>query len=184
MPHAPTAFAGIGSRQTPRNVLDLMSAIAFRLAEKGHTLRSGGASGADLAFEHGCNMANGQKEIYIPWDGFNTRRSSERGVYSLPATARLADAMQLASEIHPNWSACSQGARQLHARNCYQILGVNLDAPVSDVVCWTPNGSGSGGTGQAIRLAKMMNIPVWDLGNPEVFLKFQRMFDLPNTSTQ
>ena len=76
----------------------------------------------------------------------------------------------------------SHAAQRLHARNCFQILGAKLDTPVSDVVCWTPNGSGSGGTGQAIRLAEMMNIPVWDLGNPEVLLKFQRMLGLGSLS--
>lgn len=89
-------------------------------------------------------------------------------------------AMELAAEVHPNWAACSDAARKLHARNCYQILGLNLDNPVSDVVCWTPGGKGEGGTGQAIRLAKKLGIPVWDLGDQETFLRFHRMLGLPS----
>ena len=31
------------------------------------------------------------------------------------------------------------------------------------VICWTKNGKGTGGTGQAIRIAKGFGIPVFDL---------------------
>ena len=55
---------------------------------------------------------------------------------------------------------------KLQARNCYQVLGEHLNDPVKMVICWTPRGSGSGGTGQAIRLARAYKIPVFDLGNP------------------
>ena len=60
-------FAGIGSRSTPDHVLQAMRKVAHRLAEMGYTLLSGGAAGADSAFEEGCF---GRKEIYLPWTGF------------------------------------------------------------------------------------------------------------------
>lgn len=176
MPHAPTFYAGIGSRETPIGILALMEILAFRLAEQGHTLRSGGAPGADQAFEKGCDAAGGKKAIFIPWNGFQNRNARiEVGVLA----GVEARALELASELHPNWAACSDAARKLHARNCYQILGSGLDSPVSDVVCWTPNGSGKGGTGQALRLARRLGIPIWDLGNQDVLLMFQRMLGLP-----
>ena len=59
------------------------------------------------------------------------------------------------------------------ARNSYQVLGRNLDDPVEFVICWTPGGSGSGGTGQAIRIAKDYQIPVFDLGSPETKLRLE-----------
>jgi hypothetical protein len=39
-----------------------------------------------------------------------------------------------------------------------------LNDPVSFIVCYTPGGSGQGGTGQALRVARAYNIPVTDLG--------------------
>jgi predicted Rossmann fold nucleotide-binding protein DprA/Smf involved in DNA uptake len=60
-------YAGVGSRQTPENILHLMTRIAMRMAELGWVLRSGGAKGADYAFEKG---AGDKKEIYLPWRGF------------------------------------------------------------------------------------------------------------------
>jgi predicted Rossmann fold nucleotide-binding protein DprA/Smf involved in DNA uptake len=58
-------FGGIGSRETPENVLKIMTQLGYSLAKKDFILRSGGANGADLAFENGCDKANGKKEIII-----------------------------------------------------------------------------------------------------------------------
>jgi predicted Rossmann fold nucleotide-binding protein DprA/Smf involved in DNA uptake len=54
-------YAGIGSRSTPPETLPLIESIAARLAEKGWVLRSGGADGADSAFEKGCDQKQGTK---------------------------------------------------------------------------------------------------------------------------
>jgi hypothetical protein len=122
----------------------LMVRAAIYLAHQGYTLRSGGALGADTAFERGADHARGAKEIY-------------RTVHATPK------AMALAKSIHPNWSACSQYARQLHARNCFQVLGQDLNDPVQFVLCWTPNGEPVGGTRTAIVLAQRNGIPVLNL---------------------
>lgn len=163
-------YAGIGSRETPNSIMVIMADIAETLAGLGFTLRSGGANGADTAFEDGCDRVRGEKLIYIPWNGFNGRRKHDRGI----VTGASAEAEAIAMKFHPNWRACSQGARVLHSRNVSQILGVTLDEPSSFVVCWTPNASGSGGTGQAIRIAKHYGIPVFDLGDRENFDRLAR----------
>jgi len=51
-------YAGIGSRSTPDNVLGIMEKLGIVLAKKGFILRSGGADGADKAFEKGCDLAS------------------------------------------------------------------------------------------------------------------------------
>jgi hypothetical protein len=155
-------YAGIGSRETPVHIQEIMSRFASYAEGLGFLLRSGGANGADLAFERGVSdPAN--KHIYLPWHGFNGCVGREY-IYEWPDAQTETLAIQMASQVHPNWSACSQGARKLHTRNVAQILGSNLDQPCNVVVCWTPNASGKGGTGQALRLAKELNIPIFDLG--------------------
>ena len=52
-----TLYAGVGARKTPADVLGWMERIAAGMATQGWTLRSGGARGADSAFERGCNTA-------------------------------------------------------------------------------------------------------------------------------
>jgi len=160
-------YAGIGSRNTPSDVLILIEKVASRLAALGYTLRSGAAAGADRAFESGCDAASGKKEIYLPWKGFRNSASSLFHVNN--------DALEMAARFHPGWSYCSPAARKLHARNCYQILGIDLKTPCAFVVCWTPDGcehhdtrtSRTGGTGQAISIASANNIPVFNLFNPD-----------------
>lgn len=155
-------YAGIGSRNTPAEVMIVMQHIAKVLEESGFTLRSGGASGADDAFEKGVRHS---KEIFIPWNGFNGRYHNQMGVYTgWPSTEIKQKAMDMAAKYHPNWGACSDGAKMLHARNMAQVLGMELNKPSKFVVCWTPNASGSGGTGQALRVAKALGIPIYDLG--------------------
>lgn len=155
------AFAGVGSRNTPAEVQTVMEQTATYLCSQGWTLRSGGAQGADQAFERGCDAVKGQKEIFLPWKGFEGNKSL---LYTIPQQAFV-----LASKFHPGWekmeAAGKQGAQKLHARNVLQILGAHLDAPVRGVICWTSRGSGEGGTGQALRIASSRSIPVLDLGH-------------------
>ena len=141
-------YAGIGSRNTPESVCNKMTNIARVCEERGYVLRSGGADGADSAFESG--LIKNLKEIYYADD--------------ISTDSYL---MDIAAMHHPNWKACVRRGpyvMKLMARNVLQILGRNLKAPVSAVICWTPNGDSSGGTGQAIRIANAHDIPVFDLG--------------------
>lgn len=161
-------YAGIGSRETPLEITDEMLEFAADMTLGNYVLRSGGADGADHAFEAGCDWASGKKQIFLPWSGFNNRKATARigsemfGVFDYVS----AEAMSLAEKHHPAWHAMGRGARALHARNGYQVLGPTLNEPVEFVVCWTRGGSGAGGTGQALRIAKAYSIPVYDLGSP------------------
>jgi hypothetical protein len=158
-------YAGIGSRKTPPDMLAKMKRVAARLEKLGYTLRSGGADGADSAFAAGC----GKKEIYLPWDGFNgvKQESGHTRIVSEPSQ----DAEIIASLVHPAFGRLTAPVKKLMARNSHQILGHDLRTPVDFVVCWTPDGAESGGersrdtggTGQAIALASMWGIPVFNL---------------------
>lgn len=155
-------YTGIGSRQTPPDVLAQMQLIGEDLAKYGWILRSGHAHGADQAFEYGAFRSRGEREIYLPWEGFNggtTYISS----YIIPDPDTWKIAEQLAAEYHPNWPACNFYARKLHTRNVFQVLGKDLQTPSDFVVCWTKGGQRKGGTGQALRIAEAQGIPIFDL---------------------
>ncbi len=66
-------YTGIGSRETPTGIMNLMTDTACYLSRKGVVLRSGGADGADSSFEKGAST--GLKEIYLPWKYFNKNAS-------------------------------------------------------------------------------------------------------------
>lgn len=152
-------YAGIGSRETPAEVLVRMREYAIFLARRGWLLRSGAAPRADTSFEDGCDYAGGRKEIFLPWSRFNGSDS--------PLFPPTRAAFDLASEIHPNWSGLVLGWKKLHARNCHEVLGADLDDPVAFVLCWTPGGDARGGTATAMRLAHRRNIPVFNFWDEE-----------------
>lgn len=153
------AYTGIGSRRTPREVCLLMTDFAAAMAKHGIMLRSGAARGADQAFETGCDMENGPKQIFLPWQGFNDSTSR---YYT-----QMEEAFAVAAGIHPAWNRLQQAAQRLHARNIHQVLGPSLDDPSGLVVCWTPDGEITGGTATAIKLAMDRGITVLNLAIPE-----------------
>lgn len=169
-------YTGVGSRETPAEILKLIKRIACKLAEEGYHLRSGAADGADTAFEEGffdwLISTNGEgpalASIYIPWAGFNSTKgvSYPEGVLKIGGSlaARL-----IAEEVHPAWDKCSQGAKALHTRNVSQVLGDDLTTPSSFLICWAPptKTGVKGGTNTAWQLAKRYNIPCFNLAVQE-----------------
>lgn len=163
-------YAGIGSRETPQDVLDVMTKAATYLESLGYTLRSGGAEGADTAFEKGVKS---KKQIF---KGFDKTGDTEK---------------KIAHEIHPNLQGAMEGSKKraiakgkdgersakavenLMARNTNQIFGEKLDTPVDFVLAYDPSGwTGKGprpvkgGTLQAIDMAARKGIPVINMADP------------------
>lgn len=169
-------YAGIGSRQTPPDIMEMMFEIADTLAKRNWILRSGHADGADLAFEKGCIEGEGKKEIYLPWNGYNGHVENYEDYLTHSSLPAHQEAMKMAQNFHPNWSALTLGGRLLQARNSYQMLGQHMSLiEKSDmVICWTKNGKRSGGTGQALRLAVHYDIPIFDLALPDTLDRLEQ----------
>ncbi len=151
-------YTGVGSRETPAYLLDWMTALASWLDERGCILRSGGAPGADSAFEAG---ARNRREIFLPWARFNGN-SSPLYLKGAPDECK---AVEIAQRIHPAWGRLSQAARRLHARNAYQVLGSDLAHPSGFLICWTPNAADVGGTRTAIMIAREYDVPVFNVAD-------------------
>jgi hypothetical protein len=164
------SYAGIGSRKTPTEICGLFTRIAERFAALGWTLRSGGSPGADGAFESGA----GAKEIFLPWEGFNDSPSPLFG-----PGLDLEGAEKIAAEARSGWRRLSKAGKKMHRRNVFQVLGHDLQSPVSLVVCWTERGEPIGGTRTAILLADERDIPVYNFGDPTVVVRFEEVgFDM------
>lgn len=153
----------VGSRQTPPEVLDNMRKIAKFCCSKGIIVRSGKAGGADASALKGCeeyylennivalDLLTRPPEMYIPWKGFGEDSMTK---YFDCVQGSNVGAGLIAESTHPNWEACSQGAKKLHTRNICQILGKDLDTP-SDLVlyyCKEVGGKPTGGTATAVNL--------------------------------
>ena len=167
------AYAGIGSRETPQNILDTFKWFGGHFGLTGGMpsssvirLYSGGALGADMAFETGCRSVDGPMRIFLPWKGFGAKwgRVPHPADHHQPS----ADAMLMVKDLirkHGDFSAAApEWMLKLIARNMHQILGETLDTPVECVFCWTKGGQDVGGTRWAIRAARKHGIPVWNFG--------------------
>jgi hypothetical protein len=133
-------YAGIGSRETPGRALEYMTYLACRLESGGYDLRSGGAKGADQAFETGTARV----EVFDSNDA-------------------TTESIAMASQYHPAWNRCSAYAQRLHGRNCMIILGRHLNTPVDFVVCWADPQKKRGGTRLGMRVAEDHGIDVFNL---------------------
>lgn len=149
-------YAGIGSREIPGAMLEFISDLASELRDQKVLCRSGGARGADTAFQKGAG------DLFELW----------RPEQSTP------EAFDLAEQFHPVWDNLSLYDKALHARNGHILLGANLDDPVDFVLAWTEGGKVIGGTAQGLRIARAYKIPVFNLGadyadydSLEIFLK-------------
>jgi hypothetical protein len=176
---APIAYAGIGAREAPGEVLEQIEAIAQRLARLGHLLRTGLSPGADQAFYRGALAGRGRVELCLPCENFQAgaRLEAERGRVRVLARP-TADALELAPRFDAQldgrpWDALDACERALLARDAHEVLGEDLASPVAFVVCWTPGGGRDGrdprarGTGQALRIACARSLPVFNIANPE-----------------
>lgn len=153
-----------------------MRLLASKMEGDAWKLRSGGAKGADAAFEAGVrNPAN--RAIYLPGDYFNGRRAGAQGYFDSTQLPGWQSALQTVNEYHPAPERLGDYARALMARNAMQVLGPSLDRPADLVVAWTPGGRVQGGTGQALRMAGNLGIPVRNLGDPEALARARAYLD-------
>ena len=155
-------FTGVGSRKTPKNILELMELIGYTIAVySDKILVSGGAIGADSAFETGAKEGGGRTKIFYAKDC--TKEAQELSKSFL-------------NESH--WNNLNDYQRKLMGRNSQQVLGRHLNSRTSFVICWTPEGKSVGGTKIAINLALSKGIPVYNLFFDDVKELFINGLDL------
>lgn len=162
-------YSGIGSRHTPPEIMETMKQIASRLEDMGYILRSGGATGADSAFESGIKD-HANMQVFLPFDGFNDKYSAV-GYISKYSEINVDNAHNSVIHFHPVGKALKGKSYKFMARNFFQVCGLEGENNSEFIICWTPDGAttkttrNTGGTGQAIRIANFLEIPVYNLKN-------------------
>lgn len=171
-------YTGIGSRETPKDILWTMTRIGEGMAKRGHTLRSGRAEGADKAFENGFFLYQKQKQFYYKPSKADAELYVPQGTYldnkvisldSLPPL-RLQRISKMVKHIHPNPDALTDYAMKLHMRNILQVMGTDLNTPTDFVIYWAKtdkNGIPQGGTRTAVVMAHQRNIPTINMADKD-----------------
>lgn len=163
-------YAGIGSRETPADVLQLMYDLAIIYAINGYILKTGAALGADQAFANGANRGNGIIQLHIPWQKYEQAWRNTLNLQNVSTHVLKnedIEAYNSVDKFHPTPNKLSQGMKKLHARNYNIIANTNF------VICYTHNGTLSGGTGQGLRLAQDLKIATINLGDDLTKQKYQ-----------
>lgn len=152
----------------------MMRQLAAKMEAEDWLLRSGGARGADAAFEAGVSDPR-HRAIYLPGRSFNGRIAGPGGYVDSTRMPGWAAALETVNQYHPAPERLSSFARNLMARNAMQVLGPGLDRPADLIVAYTPGGDMVGGTAQALRMASDYGIPVRNLGQ-DVALRRARAY--------
>lgn len=160
-------YTGIGSEKTPKQIQYLMTNIAYKLALLGYCLRSGGARGADTAFENGVDKflkdypnsdSNSYKKIYTAEE---FEFSKENYNFCCKQLIPILDENR-------DFSRFKEYTQKLLLRDVQQVLGNWYDSipskftifwiPMTNI--WDPN---AGGTKYATRISERNNIPLFNL---------------------
>ena len=153
----------IGSRDITDQEKELLEQISFNLIRKGYILRSGGDDGSDSVVNYFNNV-----EIIIPWDNFNGLYHDGKRIFSLKNLPDQIKAKERAMSIHPAPDRLSDGAKMLHTRNIYQVIGPQGAAGTkSNIVIYCADegedGHPKGGTRTAVVYAKQLEVPTHNI---------------------
>lgn len=162
-------ITGIGSRETPPDICELFTELGAEARERGWWVRSGHADGADYAFEVG---ARENCIVYLPWRTFNKDKELVGRGHAEPFREEV---FKIVCKHQPYAKDLTSGVKLIKSRNVYQVLGVDLKSPSNVVVCWTPFGETTGGTGLAIQIAEANKIPVINVGDERVEKDFNNI---------
>lgn len=176
-------YAGIGSRETSIDIQKEMYKIAKELESLGYVGQSGGAIGADKAFE-GANQpwekedgtVAGTKEFtrsksnVTKWAKYSDGKNIASKFVVFKSSDSNDKVRNIAKEIHPKKQKLSEkDGLDLHARNTFQVFGKNLDTPVDFVLFYAQEQKDSirpkGGTGQAVEMARLKGIPTINMAD-------------------
>ena len=187
------SYTGVGSRETPNDILILMRRIGYIMAMKGIALRTGEADGADHAFYEGVVDANAihgvkfKNEVFVagvPKTYHYVNDVVDIFSSDLMSAAPFKQFRETAVRIRGSWDDLSYFGAKCHIRNVAQVLGVDGNSPSRGLICWakpvtpikvteTKIRYVEGGTNTAYCTAILHNIPVYNLHELEHRVYFE-----------
>lgn len=185
VPYIPTpTFTGIGSRDAPVEILNLMKRIGKAMSDLGYQGRSGYAPGSDTAFYRGAQQSHRFSKIgfenFLPnsWlfdrpDFGNIKPDPQNNIFDATTFKDVyAKARDLALEARGSFERLGSGGIELHSRNPFQILGKKLDQPSHIAYFWAQpvgqSGKVKGGTNTAVQIALKFGVKCMNLFHEQV----------------
>lgn len=165
-------YAGVGSRDTPEDILCIQFRLGKTFCDIGFQGISGEAPGSDQIYHEGAKQSKRYGEVgfevFLPWNGFEkVWHDPKNNVWDFAKTGFSRRAWWLGIGARGTDSGLKRGGMAMHSRNAMQILGGDLVNPVRFVSCWAKprgkEGHVQGGTGTAVALAMHFGIEVLNL---------------------
>lgn len=185
------SYTGVGSRETPDDILILMRRIGYIMAMKGVALRTGEAEGADHAFYKGVVDANDIHGVNFKNEVFVAGTPKEYhcvndivDIFSRDSSSPIDALRNTAVRIRGSWDDLSYFGAKCHIRNVAQVLGVDGKSPSRGLICWAKPVNPikvtetnvryvEGGTNTAYCTAVLHDIPVYNLHELEHRVYFE-----------
>ena len=163
------AYACLGNKEAPQEVIDHMVRLVQDLDREGWTLRTSGGEGPEERIE----IETERKEIHLPWAKFNNRESK--------FCRNDKNANDIVSSFHPTFGSLKPAVQAIVARQAHVILGKDLRSPVRFLICWSEDGAEDGKTksiktgymSMPIAIAHSLSIPIFNLKNPDALQRLK-----------
>lgn len=174
------SYAGIGSRSITEQEELIIQKTAHELSKKEITLYSGNASGSDVNFQLGSDYS--KCVVFLPWNKFNYNEFNADQCSNF-VVGDTESGLKSVQKFHPNPKSLSKGAKALMCRNYHQVVGYMALPQVSFVLCCAnykiveDTMHVDGGTGQAVRIANSLNIPVFNIRKPNWLNDLKKFVD-------
>lgn len=159
-------YTGIGSREITGEEAHKIRVISKKLSSK-YIVYSGNAEGSDITFQEG---SGGKCVIFLPWLSFNTDVYNINNSIAYFDVGNTTVGKEYAMKHHDSYGTLTQGGKRLMCRNSHQILGYK-DYPRTSFVVYCAKEIGGvpkGGTAQAVKIARSLGIPTFNIRNNEI----------------
>lgn len=176
-------WCGVGSRETPKEIIPEMVWIGHCLALLGGVLATGDATGSDTHFFDGYNL--GRLPKMPPAQVYYTRKKNQRNLEHSPQMGQHEFEMypevghiaqDMAYEARGSFEGLFPSGIALHSRNALQVLSETLDNPRRFTVYYAKpvgkRGAVAGGTNTAVKISRKNKIPTVNLYVEEQRTKF------------
>lgn len=148
-------YTGTGDSELTEEAVYKIMDYAARLSSLGYILRTGGEDGADKVFA----MASCNTETILPWAGFN----GEDGVVYKKTVGSIKSIIYTGKKP----AYLGQGLLKRIERVYSEISGVENEPSSEFLVCWTEMPKGVTCGVQAVKVARSLSIPVYNLNDPD-----------------
>lgn len=148
------------NRDAPPHVVEQMIEVAKKIEATGRQVRLTGLDGPEENIEKSLRAP----ELYLPWDGFNDKKSKFSYVSD--------NMLEIIGRFHGNWAGLKPGLQKIISSSARCVLGKNVQSVAVFMVCWSADGAESyrektqqtGNLSVPLRIATEVGIPVFNLG--------------------